>query len=46
MKPGMIVYELSSNAQLLAGSSVSLGATQGRYGDVINSYDETEGGWE
>ena len=46
MKPEMIVYELSSNVQILAGSSTSLGATQGGYGDVNNSYDETEGGWE
>ena len=42
----MVVYYLLSKPSLLAGSSVSLGATQGGYGDMVDGYNETDGGWE
>ena len=42
----MVVYYLSSKKSLLAGSSVSLGATQRGYGDMVDEYNETDGGWE
>lgn len=42
----MVIYNLSSKPSLLAGSSMSLGATQGEYGDMVDEYNETDGGWE
>lgn len=42
----MVICNLSSKPSLLAGSGMSLGASQNGYGDEINEYNETDGGWE
>ena len=45
-KPQMKAFEVKSISKLLAGSEMSLGASQNGYGDEINEYNETDGGWE
>jgi len=42
----MRIHHLQLRTFILAGSNVSLGASQSRYGDRIDEYNESNGGWK